>query len=213
VLVKDLVPKSGFYYPNRIARIYLQAMEEIIGRNGLNALLNLIGLRHYADEYPPTNLSKEFDFADFSNLNQGVLDIYGVQGGRGLSQRAGRAIFDHGLQGFGILAGVDSDAFKSLPESSKITIGMTALARIFTQISDQSTRVNNANGQTEYIIEQCPVCWGQQSDEPTCFAATGLLEAGLSWISGGRDYRVEENACVASGDDACIFTIDKSPIG
>ncbi len=187
-------------------------MEEIIGRNGLNALLNLIGLRHYVDEYPPTNLNREFDFADFSNLNQGVLDIYGVQGGRGLSHRAGRAIFDQGLKGFGILAGVNDDAFKALPESSKIKIGTMALARIFTQISDQVTRVVLANDHIDYTIEQCPVCWGQQSKEPICFAATGLLEEGLSWISGGRDYRVEEIACIAAGDDACIFTIDNSPI-
>ena len=78
------IPPSGYYYPNRIARIYLQAMEEVMGRNGLNALLNLTGLEQYKEEHPPNNLDKEFDFADFSSLNQGLFDIYGARGGRGL---------------------------------------------------------------------------------------------------------------------------------
>lgn len=187
-------------------------MEEIVGRNGLNALLNLIGMRHYVGEYPPPNLNKEFDFADFSNLNQGVLDIYGIQGGRGLSHRAGRATFDLGLKDFGVLAGVNDDAFRVLPPTSKIKIGMTALAKIFTQISDQRTRVESADDHILYAVDRCPVCWGQRSKDPICFVATGLLEEGLRWISGGRDYRVEEIECVAAGNDACLFTIENNPI-
>jgi len=187
-------------------------MEEIVGRNGLSALLNLIGMRHFVDEYPPPNLNKEFDFADFSNLNQGVLDIYGVQGGRGLSHRAGRVTFDLGLKGFGVLAGVNDEAFRVLPPARKVKIGMTALAKIFTQISDQRTRVENANDHILYAVDRCPVCWGQHSKDPICFVATGLLEEGLRWISGGRDYRVEEIECVAAGNDACLFTIENNSI-
>ena len=70
--MRDIVPKSGYYYPNKIGRIYLQAMEEVMGRNGLNALLNLTGLRPYIQELPPDNLERGFDFADFSNLNKGL---------------------------------------------------------------------------------------------------------------------------------------------
>ena len=33
--------KSGYYYPNKFARITIEAMEEIMGTNGLNAILNL----------------------------------------------------------------------------------------------------------------------------------------------------------------------------
>ena len=57
------IEPSGYYYPNMIARIYISAMEEIMGKNGLNAILNLAGLSHLIDNYPPTNLKKEFDFA------------------------------------------------------------------------------------------------------------------------------------------------------
>ncbi len=35
------IPKSGLYYPNKIARIALTAIEDVMGKNGLNAILNL----------------------------------------------------------------------------------------------------------------------------------------------------------------------------
>ena len=90
---------------------------------------------------------------------------------------------------------------------------MTALAKIFTQISDQRTRVEYANDHILYAVDRCPACWGQQSKDPICFVATGLLEEGLRWISGGREYRVEEIECIAAGNDACIFTIENNSIG
>ena len=43
------IAKSGLHYPNKIARIYLQAMEEVMGKNGLNAILNTANLSNLVD--------------------------------------------------------------------------------------------------------------------------------------------------------------------
>jgi len=51
------IEPSGYYYPNLMGRIYLEAMEEIMGRNGLNAILNLASLPHLIDNYPPERFS------------------------------------------------------------------------------------------------------------------------------------------------------------
>jgi hypothetical protein len=190
----------------------MEAMEEVMGRNGLNALLNLTGLTQYRNQLPPANLNKEFDFADFSNLNQGVLDIYGPRGGRGLSLRGGRATFDRGLKGFGALAGVGDLAFRVLPERTKVKIGLPALARVFSQFSDQISYVEDKGDHYLYYIDRCPVCWGRQNDRPICYVATGLLQEGLRWVSGGRMYRVDEIECVATGGKTCLFKIDKEPV-
>ena len=206
------IPESGYYYPNRIARIYLQAMEEVMGRNGLNALLNLTGLEQYKAEHPPNNLNKEFDFADFSSLNQGLYDIYGARGGRGLGLRGGRATFDQGLKDFGALAGVGDIAFKVLPYQTKVRVGLPALARIFSQFSDQISYVESFDDHYLYNIDRCPVCWGRESESPICFVATGLLQEGLRWVSGGRSYHVAEISCIATGDPSCVFRIEKTPL-
>jgi len=100
------IQKSGLAYPNKFGLILVRALEEVMGRNGLNAILNLGGLSHYIEHPLPDNLEKGFDFAEVAAVNLALEDMYGPRGGRGLSLRVGRAIFADGLRNFGALAGV-----------------------------------------------------------------------------------------------------------
>lgn len=208
----EKIEKSGLHYPNKIALIYLEAMEEVLGRNGLVAVLRVAGLPHLIDNYPPNNLEKAFDFADYSALNGALEELYGPRGGRGLSLRAGRASFARGLREFGALAGVSSAVFTRLPLGAKLRIGLPALAKIFTQFSDQLSTVAQADDHYLYHIHKCPVCWGRTADRPICFAAVGVIQEGLKWVSGGNEFRVEQFTCKAAGDEICSFRVDKEPL-
>jgi predicted hydrocarbon binding protein len=205
--------KSGYYYPNRMARIFVMAMEEIMGKNGLNAILNMAKLPALIDSYPPDNLDKQFDFADFSALNQALEEMYGTRGGRGLALRAGRATWARGLQGLGALSGVGDMAFKVLPLSVKLKLGLPGFAGVFNQISDQVVRIEEQPDHIVWHIERCPVCWGRKSEKPCCYVATGLLQESLRWVSSGKEFRVDEVACIAAGDPACSFWVYKDPVG
>ncbi|RME36840.1 MAG: 4-vinyl reductase [Thermoflexia bacterium] len=207
------IPLSGYYYPNKLARIYILALEEVLGKNGLNALLNLAGLSHLIDNYPPDNFDKEFDFADFSALNMALEEMYGPRGSRGLELRAGRAAFALGLPGFGPLVGMGDLAFRALPLSAKLKVGLPALAQIFTQFSDQVSKVEDKGEYYTYTMDPCPVCWGRHSDRPICFAGMGVIEEGLHWVSGGKKFRIDEIDCVAAGGKVCTYAIYKEPIG
>jgi hypothetical protein len=207
------IPKSGLYYPNKIARIYLQAMEEVMGKNGLNAILNMANLTNLLDHYPPDNLNREFDFADYSAVNGALEEMYGPRGGRGLSLRAGRASFAQGLRHFGALAGAGDLAFKVLPLGTKLKIGIPAMAKIFSQVSDQKSTVEESPTEYRYTMKPCPVCWGRHSDKPMCHAGAGLLQEGLRWLSGGHEFRVQESKCIGCGDEACVLIVQKDPIG
>jgi hypothetical protein len=209
----DATFNSGYFYPNKIARIFLLAMEEIMGKNGLNAVLNMAKLSYLIDNYPPDNLDKEFDFAAFTALNQALEEMYGPRGGRGLALRGGRASFARGLQGFGALAGVGDLAFRVLPLGAKLKMGLPAMAGIFTQVSDQISRVEEKSDHFEYFIDRCPVCWSRKADKQVCHAATGLLQEGLRWVSGGKEFRVDELACIAMGEKSCVFAVYKEPVG
>lgn len=210
----DPIPKSEYNYANKIARISIKALEDVMGKNGINAVLNLAHLSHLIDNYPPDNLEREFNFADFSALNLALEEMYGPRGGRGLALRAGRAAFADALRNFGALAGVGDLAFKVLPLQAKLRIGIPAMAKIFSQISDQYSTVHEEADVFVYTIHLCPVCWGRpRSDKPVCFIATGLLQEGLKWVSGGNEFRVNESKCVAMGDSTCEFVIQKTPIG
>ena len=209
----DRIPKSGFYYPNRIARIYLQAMEEVMGKNGLNAILNMANLQNLVDNYPPENLDRAFDFADYSALNGALEEMYGPRGGRGLALRAGRASFAQGLRNFGALAGAGDLAFKVLPLPAKLKIGIPAMAKVFSTMSDQKSTVQETATEFIYTMKPCPVCYGRKSDKPMCHAGAGLLQEGLKWLSGGQEFKVYETKCLGCGDDGCVLVVQKEPIG
>lgn len=205
------IPKSGLYYPNKIARIAIMAIEDVMGKNGLNAILNLAGLPFLINNYPPDNLERQFDFADFSAIQGALEEMYGPRGGRGLALRAGRATFDSALRNFGALAGVGDLAFKVLPLHAKLRIGLPAMARIFTQTSDQHSTVEEKDDHFLYVIHRCPVCWGRHTDKPACFIATGLLQEGLKWVSGGHEFRISQVTAKSVGDATCDFVIYKEP--
>ena len=184
-----------------------------MGKNGLNAILNLAGLNHYIENYPPDTLDKGFDFAELSAIGSSLEEMYGPRGGRGLALRAGRATFSDALRNFGALAGAADLAFVVLPLQSKLRIGLPAFAKIFSQLSDQQTTVEEKDTEWIWTIHKCPCCWGRTgADKPVCFVATGLLQESLKWVSGGNEFRVNESKCIAIGDSVCEFIVQKEPI-
>jgi hypothetical protein len=204
--------KSGFYYPNKFARITIEALEEVMGKNGLNAILHLADLSDIINNYPADDLEKEFDFAYFTALCVALEEMYGPRGGRGLALRAGRATFADALRGFGALAGVGDLAFKVLPLAAKLKIGLPAMANIFTQFSDQISNVTEESDKYVYTLERCPMCWNRKTDRAVCYVGQGLLQEGLRWVSGGHEFKVDLAACIAKGDDMGLYHIYKEPI-
>jgi predicted hydrocarbon binding protein len=208
------IQKSGLYYPNKFGLIILKSLEDVMGKNGLNAILNLAGLNYYIESYPPDNLEKGFDFSELSAIGVSLEEMYGPRGGRGLMLRAGRATFADGLKSFGALAGAGDLAFKVLPLQAKMRIGLPAEAKIFSQVSDQHSTVEEKENEFVYTIHKCPCCYGRSNvDKPVCFIAVGLLQESLKWVSGVNEFRVNESKCIGLGDVVCEFIIQKEPIG
>jgi hypothetical protein len=206
------IPKSGLYYSNKMARMAILALEDVMGKNGINAILNLASLPHLINNYPPDNLERQFDFSDFSSIIAALEELYGPRGGRGLALRAGRASFNNGLRTFGPLAGVADMAFQVLPLSIKLKTGLPGMARIFSTTSDQLSTVREEGNTFVYTIHRCPVCWGRKTDKPACFIATGVIKSALVWVSGGREFNVTQISAHSCGDETCDFIIDKDPI-
>jgi predicted hydrocarbon binding protein len=204
---------SGLYYPNRIAHSFLWAMEEVMGKNGLNAILSLAGLETYIDNPPPDTLDKQFDFAYLAALSEALEDMYGARGGRGMALRVGRACFAHGMKSFGALAGVSDPAFSVLPLGSRSYLGLRALASVFSGFSDQSSDVRDSGDSYEFAVDVSPFSWARTADRPVCHALTGIIQEALRWSSNGYEYHVQEIACHATGADECVFKVHKKPIG
>ena len=203
---------SEYFYPERMGRILLLAMEEVLGREGLSSVLQTASLMTYTDHLPAARSDKTFPFETVSRLLDSLEQAFGPQGGRGTALRVGRACFQYGLHEYGAALGITEPAFRLLPFPSRLRAGAQAFAGLFNSQTDQRVRVEENEGRLLWSIERCPLCWQRQTSGPVCHLAVGLLQESLSWLSGGKIFSVEEIACLASGDKACTFMIDQTPL-
>lgn len=199
-------------YPNKFGRIVMLAMEEVLGRTGLNAVLNLAGLNQFVNQYPPNNFDLGFSNSDFSQMMDALDRLYGPVGGRGLSLRIGRATFKYGVREFGPIMGVSDLAFRLLPLRMKFKVGGEALAEVFHRYSDQDVSFEEREDQLLMRFEACPICFRRSSSLPCCFLVVGILQEALFWVSGGKNFLVEETECLACGDGACLFVVNKDSL-
>jgi len=207
-----MISTDLFYYPNRMGRIILLSMEEVMGHNGVNAILKLGALPSLIDNYPPDNSERNFSFSTVRNLSEMLEHAYGPHGGRGLALRIGRACFNYGVRQYGTQLGLTEMAFRLLPLPAKLSAGATAFAELFNNFTDQRVRVEREDGKLLWHIERCPLCWERKAADPVCHLAVGLLQEALYWLSGGKVFNVEEKTCIAAADETCTIVIDQSPI-
>ncbi|MBI1279595.1 MAG: 4-vinyl reductase [Anaerolineaceae bacterium] len=204
---------AGLYLPNRIARYFFVAMDDVMGQAAFKTLLKQAELFNYINELPPDNMAKQFDFASMTALNIALEDSYGIRGGRGMTLRVGRASFSLGLRNFGAMAGMSDPAFRALPRDECCFIGLKALANIYNTFSDQHCEVEQTTDSFRFIVDNSATAWGRKSEKPVCHALAGIVQECMRWSSNGHEYYVFETACTACGDPRCIFVINKAPIG
>lgn len=206
------VEESGYLYPNKMARIHVLSVEETVGHEAIIAVFRAAGIPEKL--YPPANdFAKGFDFAYYGAIGAALEQMYGSRGERGLMLHAGRAAFDDGLAHYGSIIGTSDLAFKVIPASAKLRVGIKAVAEAFNKFSDQITTVAEEEDKLIYTIHRCPACWGRTSNHPVCFTTVGLLEEAFRWVSGGLSFEITEMSCIAMGSDACVFYVSKEPTG
>ena len=202
-----------FAYPNRMGRIILASMRQELQAERLAEVLAMAGLSYLAAHPPPGNLERRFPFESVSALQAATEQVFGVKAGRQLNYRIGRGTLGLGLKEFDPLLGIADLPMRLVPLGMKFRVGLDVFARVFNQFSDQVVRLSEDDRHLLWIIERCPVCWSRHVDKPVCYAAVGLLQEGLRWVSGGKEFRVDEVTCRAAGDPHCTFACYKEPIG
>ncbi|MBI2331959.1 MAG: 4-vinyl reductase [Chloroflexi bacterium] len=201
--------ETTYHYPQKMGRIILLGMEEVIGKGGKDAILSFAKL---GDLTSSAANERTFSFETVSKLQQALEQLYGPRGGRGLALRTGRACFKYGIKEYGSMLGLTEMAFRLLPLPTKLHTGARSFADLFNKHTDQRVRVEETDTHILWHIERCPLCWERKAEEPVCHLAVGLLQEALYWLSGGKVFSVEETACHARGDACCTITIQKTPL-
>jgi bacteriochlorophyll 4-vinyl reductase len=202
------ISKSGYHFPNRIIRSLLLALEDVTGKNGVSAVLNLAGLSSWVDHFPADDLEQGVDFAEVSAIHTALEDVYGVHAGRVFSRRTAAAMLQAWSQVPPLV-----DVQPAADGAKDLLPALKALAEAVSRHSDQTCSVSETPGGLLFAVARCPVCWGRSSQEPVCSTMVGLLEESLRWMNRGQGLAVEETHCIARGDPACQFRFVQSPAG
>jgi hypothetical protein len=191
---------------NALVRQALVAIEEVMGANGLKAVLNTSGLGRYVGNPPPDNLEPAINAADYARLNQAVEDFYG-RGGPGFLKRIGKASFQYGIREQPALMGIAGVALKVMPKPQRVTFILNSVANALKKSNPQvDAWVESEGGQIAYIERTCAICEGRASAEPVCHLYVGSLGEAVRWAT-GEDYPVVETHCRAKGDPHCRFVV------
>ncbi len=199
--------KSTFAYPNKFARIYLEALESTLGKEGFHTLLTLADLEIFTRFQPPDNMEKGFDFAYLTAIQVALRKMDTPE----LARQSGRAAFQHGLHVF--REQLELDELKHLHGTfeEKLDIALPMMAEFFTRFSDQVSNAYAYDAERYiYTLERCPLCWGQESNTAFCHTGQGLIQEALRWLSDGREFEVEMAQCIALGDDMGKYVIYKN---
>jgi predicted hydrocarbon binding protein len=178
-----------------VMRIALDATEEVMGENGLKALLNYGNLVYLLNDKPDYSLDKKYTDDQYGALTSNWYNVLGTDGGKALfriiGKNSGKSAIDTGI----------FESFKDLPPEEKIfkMLEMFALAT-------GRGRAENVGGVVAYDNSQCTACRNIEDKNSVCTGLNGAFDEFIRW-AGLEGFRTVETKCKARGDDTCRYEI------
>jgi predicted hydrocarbon binding protein len=191
--------------PNQLFHLACLTLEEILGENGLNAILNYAKLKQFIGNYPPNSQELEHTSDEFTRLITGIVEVLGDRGARVILFRAGTRSFQIMLDKFPSLFNLEGIK----PEEREPDRMFDEFVRIYKFVVDALIHIYGdiytfyeCDEGATLEISPCFWCSGLMTKEPICLVPAGFEYAAARWIT-GREVRVEETQCVARGDKIC----------
>jgi predicted hydrocarbon binding protein len=194
---------------NALVRQALVSSQEVMGENGLNAVLHSVGLEQFIGNFPPNDTNPAIKTVDYARFNTAIESFYG-RSGKGMLHRIGKASFQYGVREQGALMGVAGAALKLMPQKGRIKFVLNAMATALKKTNPQvNAWVEEDGGRIAFCESTCAICLGRHSTEPVCHLYVGSVSEAVHWAT-GQEYKVTETHCIAKGDQYCRFEISES---
>jgi len=191
---------------NALVRQALVSAQEVMGENGLNAVLRSSGLERFIGNFPPDNLDPAIQASQYARFNAAIEEFYG-RGGRGMLKRIGKASFEYAVREQAALLGVAGVALKLLPERQRIKFILNSMVSALKKSNAQvEAWVDDSGARVAYLESTCAICQGRVSETPVCHLYAGSIGEAVRWAS-GREHNIIETHCLAKGDPYCRFEI------
>jgi len=178
-----------------VVRLTLDASEEVLGINGLKALLNFCKMSHLMENKPDYTFEKKFTSDEFWTLTSSYIDVLGQDGARAVFRMIGKAIGTNAIN-IGAFNSID----QALPAEEKLFAALT----LYTTI--RGGKVIREGDMIVYDHPDCALCAHATLDQPICTPYNGFIDMTIGW-AGVKNRRSVETACKAKGDRTCRFEI------
>lgn len=197
-------------YVNALFWQMLQGVEEVLGENGLNAVLRSSGLGRYIGNPPENNLESDVMAREYARLNEAIEQFTG-RAGKGMLQRIGRASFRWGIKEQAALMGLANIALKALPQRLRKRAILLGLRKGLMDLVDFGlVDVRDEGGVMVYSDYACTICHTRHSDDISiCHLYAGTLGEAMAYATGKdfREFEIVETHCRARGHECCRFEI------
>ena len=191
---------------NALVRQALVSAQEVMGENGLNAVLHSVGLERFIGNFPPDDTNPGIKAVEYAKFNEAIEIFYG-RGGKGMLRRVGKASFQYGVREQGALMGMAGAALKLMPQKQRIKFVLNAMVNALKKTNAQvEAWVDDEGGKIAYCESTCAICLGRHSDAPICHLYAGSVGEAVRWAT-DQEYEITETHCIAKGDQYCRFEV------
>ena len=176
-------------------RVLMDASEEIIGTNGLKALLNYAMMSFLIENRPAPGFEKTFTDMEYSRIIVSFYELLGVPGAKAIFRIIGKEIAKQAI-GLGLF-----DSFKDLAPKERLFKGI----ELYTLASGRGKALIEGDA-VVYDNDACTTCYNLKSDVPICTILNGFLDSMAEW-AGLEKARTVETTCKAMGGETCRYEV------
>lgn len=198
--------------PSAALRLLLLSIEEVMGPDGIKAMLHGARMPQYINNYPPNTLELGITFREYGLVEQGIEDFYGPRGARAMLMRVGRELFRYSLREQSALLGVAGNALKNMPlisPQAKMKILLQQIVQAANKNINQPTRLDQDPENFIVVVHYCVCQFRPRHTAPCCYVTVGTFTEAMKWLT-DRPLDVKQITCMNNGADACRYRIPKT---
>ncbi len=179
-------------------------IRDVMGRNGLNAMLKLAGLERYIGNLPPDNKTCEIRASEYAALIQAIETQLG-SGARGQLSRIGHATFKQ-------IVATEKLSWNWVALVNRFQLPRQRIRGALVQLAkhlaapDGKVAVYADDQRWLFADENSDGAYGRKRTVESCWLTLGAIQECIHWATGST-YDVTEVACKAKGDSGCKFLI------
>jgi predicted hydrocarbon binding protein len=180
---------------NMVIRVLLDSTEDVMGENGMKALLNYAKMSHLLENKPDYSTEKKYTDEEYGALTSNWYKVLGNSGGKALFRMIGKSSGKLAIQS-GIF-----ESFKELPDDEKLF----KMIELFAIATGRGKALKEGDV-VIYDNPQCTACVSIKDESPVCTGLNGAFDEFMVWAKiKGR--RTIETKCKAMGYDTCRYEI------